>query len=63
MDPAKEKHQILCNLGKSGTETLARIGQAFGEESTSRIQNVQTHRDRKKATGEEQSQEHVHHFL
>jgi hypothetical protein len=34
----------LANLGKSATETQAMIRQAFGEESTSHAQDVETHR-------------------
>jgi hypothetical protein len=33
MDRTKEEHQILCDSGKSATDTLAMIIQAFGKES------------------------------
>jgi hypothetical protein len=36
MDLTKEQNQILCNFGKSGTETLAMIRQAFWKKSMKR---------------------------
>jgi hypothetical protein len=48
--------QFYSNLGKSATETMAKVRQAFGEESMSGARKVQIQ------TGEEQSQEHAHHF-
>jgi hypothetical protein len=63
MDPTKEQHQILYKSLKIAIETLAMIGQAFGEEIISRARKVQTHKDRKCENGEERSQEHGHHPL
>jgi len=36
-------HKTLCSLGKSGTETLTMIQQAFGDQSLSRTQVFQWH--------------------
>jgi hypothetical protein len=44
-------------------ESLAIIRQAFGEESMSHTQKSKLTETKKGSTGEEQSQEHVHHFL
>jgi hypothetical protein len=41
---------------------MAMIRQAIGEERMSREWKVQTQRERKGETGEQQSQEHAHHL-
>jgi hypothetical protein len=43
MDPTKEQHQILSNLRKRKTETLAMIRQAFKEEYMSPTQVFEWH--------------------
>jgi hypothetical protein len=48
MDLTKEHHQILCRSGKSATESMAVIRQAFREGTISHTRKVQTHRDRKR---------------
>jgi hypothetical protein len=63
MDPKMNS----INLGKSATETLAIIRQAFGEESMIRTMRVKGTSKLTKAekggTGEKQSQEHAHLLL
>jgi hypothetical protein len=54
---------FVQNFGKSVPDVLAMFRQVFGEESMRRIQKVQTHRDQKSGTDEEQSQKQAHHFL
>jgi hypothetical protein len=49
-------------LGKSATETLAMSRQAFREESTVLTRKPKLTETKKGETGEEQSQEHAHHF-
>jgi hypothetical protein len=51
--------------GKIAGQTLEIITQEFGKESMSHAWEVQSHRHRKKKgeIGQEQSQEHAHHFL
>jgi hypothetical protein len=71
MDPTTEQHKVLCKYQKSAMETLAIIRQAFGEESMrqrdkatilpTEISKLTV--TEKGGTGEEQSQEHAHHFL
>jgi hypothetical protein len=62
MDPRANVHHILCKCQKSAMNALAFIG----EESMSHTQvfesKVLTHWDQKYKKGEDQSQEHVHHF-
>jgi hypothetical protein len=60
MDPTKEQHQILCQR-ESATETLAMIRNAFKEESMSHTRVFEWHA--RFRAGEEQSEEHAHHFL
>jgi hypothetical protein len=70
MNPTKERRMCIkfcANLGKSATETLAMIRQAFGEESKSRTRVFEWYArfkaDRKSETGEEQSQGHARRLL
>jgi hypothetical protein len=68
MDLTKEQHQISCKSYKGATDTLAMIRQAFGEERISHTRAFEWHarfraNQKKGETGEEQSQEHDHHFL
>jgi hypothetical protein len=62
MDPTKEQRQILCKSQKK-CETLAMIRQPFGKGRINSSRKVQIRQDRKDEIGEEQSQEHAHHFL
>jgi hypothetical protein len=55
--------KLCANVGKSVRQTLAMIRQAFGEESMSRKGKSEFTATKNGETGEEQLQEHAHHFL
>jgi hypothetical protein len=60
--------KCCANFRKRTTENLTIIGQAFGEESTSRTRVFEWKRPKltgneKGETCEEQSQEQAHHFI
>jgi hypothetical protein len=59
MDPTKEQNQIC----KNATETMAKIRQAFREESMSTTWRVNLTSTENGKTAEEQSQEHARNFL
>jgi hypothetical protein len=54
---------LCANDRESAKKILGTIRQAFRGERVIRKRKVQTHRDRKGETAEEQSQEHAHHIL
>jgi hypothetical protein len=54
--------KFCASFGKSATETLTMIRQAFEEKITSRTRKVWTNLDGRGETGEVHSEEHAHHF-
>jgi hypothetical protein len=55
--------KFCANLGKSATETLAIIRQAFGEETFAAHGESKLIETEKREADKEQSHEHAHHFL
>jgi hypothetical protein len=66
MDQRKERRVCIkccASLGKSATESLTMIQQAFGDQTFLPVEKTYVTKAKKCQTGEKQCQEYDHHFL